>query len=535
VRRRGVATTTRVHGSLAAETKALANNLQRRSGGQASGDLSSPPGVAPCTSGAPRAAAGVRRAMGRVLLQPGPSVCSWEPRGERREKAPGEGARRDARCTAGSPAAGRGAPEPLGALADVLPIPASLSPDTAGVQGAAARSQHPHRSLVPRPWPRRASEHPQAVPPAKKGSGTGRAAAPSPATRCRAARPGARGSHDGAGGQRVADVAGAGGPAVLAEGLVAAAVGVAAPLDGVGGQRLGRQSVEDTGVDGQRRQPVVGEEDGLPLAGGAGDELVLGAGLVEDLQALLAHRVQAGEDAGPLVGEVVHVAAGGALEGLAGRRGVQHVLVDDDLVRRRLPVVADLRAALPLALVPALSPRQGGSPGQRQGAGGGIQGGDVPARLVDDDLGLGGPRALGHEGRLAARGRRVARLRGLQLRKLLRVDDLHRLHLNDDLLPFQTRHEYRFHITVHCSGVSEGRLHEAKTCRQPAELSVSVCPRSRSTGSSRRSGRASWGNGAEPAGPVPLFSPRVPGVRPGQDALGQAIRASAPRGASPGG
>ena len=98
--------------------------------------------------------------------------------------------------------------------------------------------------------------------------------------------------HDAAGGQWVAHVAGAGGLAVLAHGLVAAAVGLAAPLHG--GAGVGGQAAQQAGVDGERRQAVVREQHRLAPAGGAGDELVLGTGLVQDLQTFLAHGVQAG-------------------------------------------------------------------------------------------------------------------------------------------------------------------------------------------------------------------------------------------------
>jgi len=125
--------------------------------------------------------------------------------------------------------------------------------------------------------------------------------------------------HDATGGQGVGDLASAGGLAVLAHSLVAAAVGLPAPLHGPVGVR--GQAAQDAGVDGQGSQTVVGEQHGLAPARGTGDELVLGAGLVEDLQALLTHRVQAGEDARTLAREVVGVTAGGAVQGLAGHHG----------------------------------------------------------------------------------------------------------------------------------------------------------------------------------------------------------------------
>lgn len=93
--------------------------------------------------------------------------------------------------------------------------------------------------------------------------------------------------HDAAGGEWVSDVARAGRLAVLAHRLVAAAVGISSPL--YGPSRLRRQAAQDAGVDGERGQTIVGEENGLAAARGAGDELILGAGLVQDLQALLTH------------------------------------------------------------------------------------------------------------------------------------------------------------------------------------------------------------------------------------------------------
>lgn len=78
----------------------------------------------------------------------------------------------------GHPRQSWGEVESLDVQVDVLPVPVSLFPGTTGTEGAAARSQHPHRRPpaparmpVPRPWLGRSSEHPQAVPAAEKGQG----------------------------------------------------------------------------------------------------------------------------------------------------------------------------------------------------------------------------------------------------------------------------------------------------------------------------------------------------------------------------
>lgn len=180
---------------------------------------------------------------------------------------------------------------------------------------------------------------------------------------------GAHSLHDGTGRQWVSDVACAGCPTVLAEGLIATAVSVTAPLHGVGGKSLGGKSVEDACVHCQGSQSIVSEQYGLPLAGGAGDELVLRAGLIEDLQALLTYRVQTGEDARTFVSEVVHVPTGRALQRLTRGGRVQHVLVHDHLIRwgRWLAMVADLRAAFALSLVEPFTPGERGCSGQSQG------------------------------------------------------------------------------------------------------------------------------------------------------------------------
>lgn len=125
--------------------------------------------------------------------------------------------------------------------------------------------------------------------------------------------------HDATGGQGVGDLAGAGRLAVLTHSLIAAAIGVPAPLHGTVGVR--GQAAQNAGVDGQSSQAIVSEQHRLAPTRGARDELVLGTGLVEDLQALLTHRVQAGEDARTLPGKVIRVTAGGAVQGLAGHDG----------------------------------------------------------------------------------------------------------------------------------------------------------------------------------------------------------------------
>lgn len=102
---------------------------------------------------------------------------------------------------------------------------------------------------------------------------------------------------------------------VLAHRLIAAAITIAAPLHSP--CRVGWQSAENAGIDGQCGQPVVGEEHGLAAAGGAGDELVLGTGFIQDLQALLTYRVQTGENAWPLSCKVVGVSTGGAVQWFA--------------------------------------------------------------------------------------------------------------------------------------------------------------------------------------------------------------------------
>lgn len=261
--------------------------------------------------------------------------------------------------------------------------------------------------------------------------------------------------HDAAGRQGVGDVAGAGRLAVLAHSLVAAAVGVPAPLHGPVG--VGGQAAQDAGVDGQGSQAVVGEQHRLAAARGAGDELVLGAGLVEDLQTLLAHRVQAGEDARPLAGKVVGVAAGGAVQRLArhdgpgggrgrgggggGGGGAQHVLVDDDVLHLVVElVVADLVGTGLALRQEALLPSHHGGGGGHHGSGGpcDVQG-QVAAGLVDDDLALAAavPRHSGRRG-VAGLGDGHRTLPG----ELLRLDDLDGVHGDGDGLAPEAGHSH---------------------------------------------------------------------------------------------
>lgn len=104
----------------------------------AAGDLSSLPvlggwpSVAPCISRALCAAPAGRGAMGRVSLQPGPSVRSWESRGERREGRPGKEHGEMLDAPREHPPRGRGELQTLEELVDVLPMPAFLSPGTTG-------------------------------------------------------------------------------------------------------------------------------------------------------------------------------------------------------------------------------------------------------------------------------------------------------------------------------------------------------------------------------------------------------------------
>ena len=256
-------------------------------------------------------------------------------------------------------------------------------------------------------------------------------------------------------------MAGAGRLAVLAHSLIAAAVGVPSPLDGPVG--VGGQTAQDAGVDGQGSQAVVSEQHRFTSARGAGDELVLGTGLVEDLQTLLAHRVQAGQDARTLAREVVGVAAGGAVQGLAGHHraaggggggggrggggrggggGAQHVLVDYYVLHLVVElVVADLvgtgfarrqEAGIPAQHRGHLGHHRPGRPRHVQG--------QVAAGLVDYDLALAAavPR---HPG-----GRGEARLgdgHGTLSGELLRLNDLDGVHGDGDRLASEAGHSHR--------------------------------------------------------------------------------------------
>lgn len=112
-------------------------------------------------------------------------------------------------------------------------------------------------------------------------------------------------------------MAGACSPTVLPEGLVAAAFRFTPPLaTGWGSQGFRWQAAQDGCVDSQCSQAIVSEEHSLTVAGGTGDELVLRARLVKNLQALLTHRVQARQHPGPPLSDVVCVPTGGAFQGL---------------------------------------------------------------------------------------------------------------------------------------------------------------------------------------------------------------------------
>lgn len=169
--------------------------------------------------------------------------------------------------------------------------------------------------------------------------------------------------HDAAGGERVSNVARAGRLAVLAHRLVAAAIGISSPL--YGPSRLRWQAAQDAGVDGERSQTIVSEENGLAAARGARDELILGAGLVQDLQALLTHRVQAGQDSWTLPCKVVRVPASRAIQWLTWhhrarrrwrRRGgwggwrAQDVLVHDYVIHLVVELVVAYLAVASLTL-----------------------------------------------------------------------------------------------------------------------------------------------------------------------------------------
>lgn len=241
----------------------------------------------------------------------------------------------------------------------------------------------------------------------------------------------------------------------MAHSLVAAAVSVPAPLHGP--VRVRGQAAQDAGVDGQSSQAIVSEQHRLTPTRGAGDELVFGTGLVEDLQALLTHRVQAGEDTRTLAGKVVGVTAGGAVQGLAGHHGprgrggrggrsggrAQHVLVDDDVLHLVVElVVADFVgtgfALRQEALLPARHRYWGGH--DRPGGPRHLQS-QVAARLIDDDFTLAAaiPRHSGRRG--------VARLcdrHGALSGELLRLDDLNGVHGDGDGLAPEAGHSHSF-------------------------------------------------------------------------------------------
>lgn len=242
----------------------------------------------------------------------------------------------------------------------------------------------------------------------------------------------------------------------MAHSLVAAAVGLAAPLHGPVGVR--GQAAQDAGVDGQGSQAIVSEQHRLAPAGGTGDELVLGTGLVEDLQALLAHRVQAGEDARTLARKVVGVTAGGAVQRLAGHDGprggrggrgggrggggAQHVLVDDDVVHLVVElVVADVvGTGFALRQEALLPTRQGrGRRGRHLPGGARDLQGQVAAGLVDDDFAFASavPR---HPGGWCIAG--LGDGNGALSGELLRLDDLDGVHRDADRLAPETGHPH---------------------------------------------------------------------------------------------
>lgn len=166
--------------------------------------------------------------------------------------------------------------------------------------------------------------------------------------------------------------------------------------------------------------------------------------------------MQAGEDARALAGEVVGVAAGGAVEGLAGHDGsrggggrggggggggAQHVLVDYDVFHLVVElVVADLVgtgfALRQEALLPA---RHGGRGGHHRPGGPRYVQGQVAAGLVDDNLAFTSavPRHSGGRG-IARLGDGDWALSG----ELLRLDDLDGVHGDGDGLTPEAGHSH---------------------------------------------------------------------------------------------
>lgn len=238
--------------------------------------------------------------------------------------------------------------------------------------------------------------------------------------------------------------------------LVAAAVGVPAPLHRPVGVR--GQAAQDAGVDGQCSQAIVSEQDCLTPARRAGDELVLGTGLVEDLQAFLTYRVQAGEDAWTLPGKVVGVAAGGAVQGLAGHDwprgggggsggrgggGAQHILVDYDVFHLVVELVVAYFVGTSFtlrqeALLPANHWSWGGH--HRPGGTCDVQS-QIAAGLVDNDLSFSSAIPCHSWGRgIAGLGDRHRALSG----KLFRLDDLDGVHGDGDGLTPEAGHSHVF-------------------------------------------------------------------------------------------
>lgn len=265
--------------------------------------------------------------------------------------------------------------------------------------------------------------------------------------------------HDATGGQGVGDLAGAGWLAVLTHSLVAAAVSVPTPLHRPAG--VGGQAAQNAGVDGESSQTIVSEQHRLTPACGAGNELVLGAGLVEDLQAFLTHRVQAGEDAGTLPGKVVCVAAGGAVQwftghdrpwgggrwrsGGGGGGGAQYILVDDDVVHLVVELmVADfIGTGFPLRQEAVLPAHDGGRRGHHRPCRPWYVQSQVTAGLVHNDFPF------------TATVPRHSRRRGVPWlgdghrafsRELLRLNYLHGVHGDGDRLAPKAGHSHSYGI-----------------------------------------------------------------------------------------
>lgn len=287
--------------------------------------------------------------------------------------------------------------------------------------------------------------------------------------------------HDATGGQGVGDLAGAGWLAVLTHSLVAAAVGIPTPLHRPIGIR--GQAAQNAGVDGQSSQAIVSEQHRLTPTCGAGDELVLGTGLIEDLQALLTHRVQAGKNAWTLSGKIVSVTTGGAVQGLAGHDGpwgrgrgsggggggrAQHILIDYDVIHLIVElVVADFIGTGFALRQEALLPAQhGGRRGNHwPGRPCDVQC-QVAAGLVDDDFPFAAtiPCHSGWWGiAWLSDGHRA--LSG----KLFRLNDLDGVHGDGDGLTPEAGHSHTFGDVREKSCISDQFLTPLPGCAQVEE------------------------------------------------------------------